>query len=84
VLLVVVHVFMQPPIDLFSLLFSCCMSRNKFPIGRRRPLVDAATSMNYFLQYSSALLSIVQLRLPEIEKTYLELVRQHKTHYMQR
>jgi exocyst complex protein 7 len=31
----------------------------------------------------TSLLSVVILRLPDIEKSYLELVRQHKVHYRQ-
>ena len=33
---------------------------------------------------SSALLKVVQLRLPDIEKTYLDLVLQHRARYKQR
>jgi len=33
---------------------------------------------------SSALLKIVQLRLPDIEKTYADLVLQHRARYKQR
>jgi len=37
-----------------------------------------------FAHSSSALLKIVQLRLPDIEKTYLDLVLQHRARYKQR
>ena len=33
---------------------------------------------------SSALLKIVQLRLPDIEKTYMDLVQQHRAGYKQK
>jgi len=33
---------------------------------------------------SSALLKVVQLRLPDVEKTYLDLVLQHRARYKQR
>jgi len=33
---------------------------------------------------NSALLNVVQLRLPEIEKTYMDLVLQHRAGYKQR
>jgi hypothetical protein len=85
-LLVVVHVVGRPK---FAFLVLHEWQRvETFPAGAprcaaRETAVDRPSD-DSFLQYSSALLSIVQLRLPDIEKTYLELVRQHKSHYKNR